>query len=597
MSESEKKARIKFDKATIHSIRRIMKYMNHYRTWFIFGMVCLSLSSVMFMLFPAAAGEMANTAAGISKYPYTIHQYGLFFVALLVFQGVLSYGRAYAMAVVAEKGMAAIRSDLYRAMISQPVSFFEANRVGELTSRITGDVEQLQNVFSVTLAEFIRQLITLVVGVAILAWITPKLSLIMLLTFPVIVLLAIFFGRYIRRLSKARQEEIAHSNAIVEESLQSFNIVKAFTNEFFEINRYRSILDKIVGISLSFARTKGVFFVFIITVLFGGIFFILWRGALMVAAGDMAIGDLFSFIIYTGIIGAAIASLGTFYTQIAGALGAGDRILEILDGTPEITMADEAVTEPVKLSGTIQYNNVHFSYPARPEAAVLKGIDIEIPQGSKIALVGASGAGKSTIVSLLMRFHQPTTGNITIGNKDINTFDLRAYRSNFAIVPQDVILFGGSIRENIAYGNPKATDDEIRKAAEQANAWQFIESFSEGLDTIVGDRGIRLSGGQKQRIAIARAIIRDPAILILDEATSSLDAESEQLVQEALESLMVGRTSVIIAHRLATIRHADNIYVIRDGRIVESGTHDGLISQTGSWYGVLAAMQQLGSPE
>jgi len=565
--------------------------MKPYRWYFIFGMLCLSLSSVLFMLFPAAAGEMANTAAGKSKYNYTINQYGLFFIVLLVAQGILSYGRSIALAVVSEKGVSQVRQDLYAAMITQPVSFFESNKVGELTSRITGDVEQLQNVFSVTLAEFIRQLITLVVGIAILAYVTPKLSLIMLATFPVIVLLAIFFGRYIRKLSKERQAEVALSNSIAEESLHSFNVVKAFTNELFEMKRYNSVLDKVVSISLSFAKVKGLFFIFIITVLFGGIFFILWQGALLVQSGQMAIGDLFSFIIYTGIIGGAIASLGTFYTQLAGALGATDRILEIMESTPELDHHKVQSEVPAKLHGDIILENVRFHYPSRPENGVLNGIDMHIANGSKVALVGASGAGKSTIVSMLMRFHDPVSGQITIGGENIKDFDLHAYRKNFATVPQDVILFGGTIRENIAYGKPEATDDEIMEAAKKANAMQFIASFHEGLDTIVGDRGIRLSGGQKQRVAIARAILRDPKFLILDEATSSLDAESEHLVQDALNTLMEGRTSLIIAHRLATIVNADKIYVLNEGAVIEEGTHNELMDVEDGWYRYLASMQ------
>lgn len=568
-----------------------MRYMKPYRWYFIFGMLCLSLSSVLFMLFPAAAGEMANTAAGKSKYNYTINQYGLFFIVLLVAQGILSYGRSIALAVVSEKGVSQVRQDLYAAMITQPVSFFESNKVGELTSRITGDVEQLQNVFSVTLAEFIRQLITLVVGIAILAYVTPKLSLIMLATFPVIVLLAIFFGRYIRKLSKERQAEVALSNSIAEESLHSFNVVKAFTNELFEMKRYNSVLDKVVSISLSFAKVKGLFFIFIITVLFGGIFFILWQGALLVQSGQMAIGDLFSFIIYTGIIGGAIASLGTFYTQLAGALGATDRILEIMESTPELDHHKVQSEVPAKLHGDIILENVRFHYPSRPENGVLNGIDMHIANGSKVALVGASGAGKSTIVSMLMRFHDPVSGQITIGGENIKDFDLHAYRKNFATVPQDVILFGGTIRENIAYGKPEATDDEIMEAAKKANAMQFIASFHEGLDTIVGDRGIRLSGGQKQRVAIARAILRDPKFLILDEATSSLDAESEHLVQDALNTLMEGRTSLIIAHRLATIVNADKIYVLNEGAVIEEGTHNELMDVEDGWYRYLASMQ------
>jgi len=568
-----------------------MRYMKPYRWYFITGMTCLALSSIFFMLFPAVAGEMANTAAGKSKYPYTLSEYGLFFIILLLLQGALSYGRSVAMAFVSEKGVAQVRRDLYAAMITQPYSFFEENKVGELSSRITGDVEQLQNVFSVTLAEFIRQLITLVVGIAILAYVTPKLSLIMLATFPIIVILAIFFGKYIRKLSKQRQVEVASSNSIAEESLYAFHVVKAFTNELFEIKRYNGILDKVVEVSIKFAKIKGLFFVFLITVLFGGIFFILYQGAILVQSGQMSIGDLFSFIIYTGIIGGSIASLGTFYTQLAGALGATDRILEIMESTPEISPNNQNNTNPISLKGDIVFEGVSFNYPSRPEAAVLKDISLRVQQGQKIALVGSSGAGKSTIVSLLMRFHAVTDGKISIDGQDIGSYDLFQYRKNFATVPQDVILFGGTIRENIAYGMPTASEAEIMEAARKANALEFINKLSEGLNTIVGDRGIRLSGGQKQRVAIARAILKDPKILILDEATSSLDAESESLVQDALNTLMEGRTSIIIAHRLATIVDVDCIFVIHEGKVIESGTHSQLMTKQEGWYRYLANMQ------
>lgn len=568
-----------------------MRYMKPYRWYFITGMTCLALSSIFFMLFPAVAGEMANTAAGKSKYPYTLSEYGLFFIILLLLQGALSYGRSVAMAFVSEKGVAQVRRDLYAAMITQPYSFFEENKVGELSSRITGDVEQLQNVFSVTLAEFIRQLITLVVGIAILAYVTPKLSLIMLATFPIIVILAIFFGKYIRKLSKQRQVEVASSNSIAEESLYAFHVVKAFTNELFEIKRYNGILDKVVEVSIKFAKIKGLFFVFLITVLFGGIFFILYQGAILVQSGQMSIGDLFSFIIYTGIIGGSIASLGTFYTQLAGALGATDRILEIMESSPEISPNNQNNANPIFLKGDIVFEGVSFNYPSRPEAAVLKDISLRVQQGQKIALVGSSGAGKSTIVSLLMRFHAVTDGKISIDGQDIGSYDLFQYRKNFATVPQDVILFGGTIRENIAYGMPTASEAEIMEAARKANALEFINKLSEGLNTIVGDRGIRLSGGQKQRVAIARAILKDPKILILDEATSSLDAESESLVQDALNTLMEGRTSIIIAHRLATIVDVDCIFVIHEGKVIESGTHSQLMTKQEGWYRYLANMQ------
>ena len=591
MDNTTRRPTIKFNRSTWTSIVKIMHYMKPYRWYFITGMTCLALSSIFFMLFPAVAGEMANKAAGKSKYPYTLSEYGLFFVILLLLQGALSYGRSVAMAFVSEKGVAQVRRDLYAAMITQPYSFFEENKVGELSSRITGDVEQLQNVFSVTLAEFIRQLITLVVGIAILAYVTPKLSLIMLATFPIIVILAIFFGKYIRKLSKQRQVEVASSNSIAEESLYAFHVVKAFTNELFEIKRYNGILDKVVEVSIKFAKIKGLFFVFLITVLFGGIFFILYQGAILVQSGQMSIGDLFSFIIYTGIIGGSIASLGTFYTQLAGALGATDRILEIMESSPEISPNNQNNANPIFLKGDIVFEGVSFNYPSRPEAAVLKDISLRVQQGQKIALVGSSGAGKSTIVSLLMRFHAVTDGKISIDGKDIGSYDLFQYRKNFATVPQDVILFGGTIRENIAYGMPTASEAEIMEAARKANALEFINKLSEGLNTIVGDRGIRLSGGQKQRVAIARAILKDPKILILDEATSSLDAESESLVQDALNTLMEGRTSIIIAHRLATIVDVDCIFVIHEGKVIESGTHSQLMTKQEGWYRYLANMQ------
>jgi len=496
---------------------------------------------------------------------------------------------------VSEKGMGQLRKDLYEAMIGQPVSFFEKNRVGELTSRITADVAQIQDVISVTLAEFIRQLITLLIGVAILAWITPRLSLIMLLTFPLIVLSALIFGRYIRKLSKKRQAEIAASNVVAEESLHAYQVVKAFTNEIFERNRYSNIINKVIGVSLQFAKIKGVFFIFLVTFLFGGMFFILYEGALMVQKGQMAIGDLFSFIIYTGIIGGSMASLGTFYTTIAGALGASDRILEILQQDPEIhpTREESGTGKSIKLVGDIRFEEVVFAYPTRPEKNVLECIDLVFEERKKTALVGPSGAGKSTIIQLLMRFHEPVQGRIVIGGEDISSLDLLAYRKNFAIVPQDILLFGGSIRENIAYGNPEAGEDAIIEAARKANAMEFISSFPEGMETLVGDRGVRLSGGQKQRIAIARAILKDPKILILDEATSSLDAGSERLVQDALDNLMMGRTSIIIAHRLATIKNVDKIVVLKEGQIIEEGTHNTLLSDPESIYGMMAKMQML----
>ena len=452
-------------------------------------------------------------------------------------------------------------------------------------------MEKLYSAFSITLAEFIRQIIILVAGIAFLAIRAPMLSLIMLGTFPVIVIGAMFFGRFIRRLSKSRQEELAQSNTILNETIQAIEAVKAFTNEMFEALRYGRSIDQVVGVALRYARWRALFSVFIITFLFGALFFIIWQGARMLENGTMTAGQLIEFVVYTGILGGAIAGLGNFYTEILGAVGATERIREILKEEGEVEANPGHQVERITLKGNIRYEQVYFSYPTRKDLPVLKGLDFRVESGQKVALVGTSGAGKSTIVQLLLKFYQVDSGDIKVDGRSISDINTTAYRQNIAIVPQEVILFGGTIKENILYGKPEATEEEVIEAARKANAWDFIQSFPERLETVVGERGVKLSGGQRQRIAIARAILKDPAILLLDEATSSLDAESEKAVQDALNKLMEGRTSIIIAHRLATIRDVDCIYVIDKGRIIEQGTHEELSRIEEGTYNSLAKLQ------
>ncbi len=586
----------KISKEGLLKAYRILRFIKPYKWSFLLGMLCLVVSSSMFMIFPGAAGEMANTAIGKGTWNISVEKFGLIFLVILIIQGVLSFFRTIFFARVSEKGVADVRTALYQKLITQDISYFEQHRVGELTSRLTADVEQLQSAFSITLAEFIRQIVVLIIGIIIIAWMAPKLSLIMVLTFPVIVICSMYFGRYIRTLSKARQDRLAETNIIVEESFQSFHTVKAFTNERFELHRFSKAIDEMVVISMNYAKMRGLFFIFIITVLFGGLFFILWRGALLVQAGEMQAGDLFSFIIYTGIIGGAIAGIGNLYSTLAGSIGATERIQDILDRGQEIDMdpySDQQIAEipRIDIEGSIEYREVRFSYPSRMDVEVLHNISFTVTKGQRIALVGSSGAGKSTIIQLLMRFYDCNGGAIYIDGKNCNDYNITAYRKNIAIVPQEILLFGGTIRENILYGKPDASEAEILQAADQSNSLDFIESFPDGFQTIVGERGIKLSGGQKQRIAIARAILRNPAILILDEATSSLDAESEKLVQDALDKLMKNRTSIIIAHRLSTIREADCIYVLRDGTIAESGTHELLLDKPNGIYKNLVNLQ------
>lgn len=589
----EKEQNKKLDKQKLLAGVFIFKYIKPYLAYFILGMVLLIFGSIIFMVFPGLAGEMANIAIGKDKYKLglTLNDFGLIFLVVLIVQGVFSYLRTTSFAVVSENGMADLRKDLYDKIITQNLQFYEERRVGELSSRLTADVEQLQNAFAFTLAEFLRQVVVIIVGVIVIAVMTPKLSLLMLATFPVIVISAVLFGRYIRKLSKERQDQLAHSNTIVDETLQSFSVMKSFANEWYESMRYSKSVKDIVKVSMKYAKIRGVFFIFIITVLFGAMFFILWRGAIMVSEHKMEVGDLFSFIIYTGIIGGAIASFGNLYTQIVGALGATERVQEILQRDSEVNIEDGKTTVSKHFNGDIEYRDVHFSYPSRKDIEVLKGININAKKGEKIALIGTSGSGKSTIIQLLMRFYTTDDGKILIDGKEITDYNITSLRQNIGIVPQEVILFGGSIRENILYGKPNAAEEEIIAAAQKSNSWEFISSFPEGLDTIVGERGIKLSGGQRQRIAIARAILKNPSILILDEATSSLDAESEKVVQEALENLMQNRTSIIIAHRLATVRDVDKIYVLENGKIVEEGSHEELYNKENGVYQALAKLQ------
>lgn len=587
--------KVKLNRDQLRKSLQIFSYIMPYKWYFIASMIILTLGSLVFLVIMQLPGEVLKVINGEAEHDFTINQIFIALAILLVVQAILSFLRVRLQAFVSEKSMSLLRKELFDKILGLSIPFFEQRRVGELTSRITNDVTQIQGVFALTLAEFIRQIIIFIGGTAYILYTMFDLALITLATFPIVVISAMFFGRYIRKLMKQRQDQLAQSNVVVEETLQSIYTVKAYTNEEFELNRYAKSIDETVRISLKTATMRGLFAAFIITVMFGALFFIIWRAALLVQTGDLPIGDLFSFVVFTGIIGAAIASLGNFYTEIVSALGAADRILDIMsDDDSEVDTAlptNSNHNGALKLQGDISYKGVEFAYPTRTDLPILKGLDLHIKPGQKVALVGASGSGKSTIVKLLLRFYQLNGGAIEIDGKSIWDYDLHDYRGNLAMVPQEVLLFGGSIRENIAYGQLEASEEAIKLAAQKANALEFINEFPDGLDTIVGDRGIKLSGGQRQRIAIARAILKDPAILLLDEATSSLDAESERVVQEALNRLMEGRTSIIIAHRLATIRDVDQIYVIDKGRIIEAGTHDELSAITNGAYNALAKLQ------
>ncbi len=577
----------KLNKEGLQKTLKIFRFILPYKTTFFVGILFLFLSLSTNIIFPKLIGEIISVIQKESD--YSLNQVILVLITVLVLQSFFSFGRIFFFSIVSEKSMADIRRTLYSKIVSLPVSFFEQRRVGELMSRITADVQSLQDVLAFTLAELFRSIATVIVGIIIICFISWKLTIFMLATFPVAIVVAMIFGRYIRKLSKKAQDELATANVIVEETLQSINVVKAFTNESLEVNRYGNALSNVVSAALKAGRFRGGFVSFIIFALFGGIVGVVWYGATLVQSGEMPLAELMTFIIYTAFIGGSIGGLGDMYAQIQKTLGASERLLEILDEKSEVEI--KPIASVVPLHGNISFQNVAFSYPTRPDVAVLKDISLDVAAGRKIALVGYSGAGKSTIVQLLMRYYHPQNGRVLVDGQDIQGFDITAYRQNIAVVPQEVMLFGGTIRENIAYGKPNATEQEIREAARKANALDFITSFPENFETIVGERGVKLSGGQRQRIAIARAILKDPKILILDEATSSLDAESEKLVQEALDGLMQNRTTIIIAHRLATVRNVDCIYVIKDGTILEAGTHEELALNENGLYANLIKLQ------
>ncbi len=586
----------KISKTSIQKTKQLFSYIHPYKWYFIAGMLCLIFSSTTVMAFPKSIGLLVDASLGkATGMIQSRSQVAMLLLSIITLQSIFSFSRIWFFTQVNERALANLRRDLYNKMICLPIPFFEEKRVGELNSRITSDVAALQDTLSLTLAEFFRQTTTLIIGIGLLFYRSVHLTMIMLLSFPVIIILAIFFGRFIRNNSKKTQDALADANIIVNETFQNVNIVKAYTNEGFESNRYNKGILKSMNLGLQGGIYRGAFISFIIFALFGSFIFVLWKGSGLVELNTLtngkegiSLGALIEFLMYTLFIGGSLAGMSDTFTRLLKSIGASERIVDILNTAPETDTEDFKKT---KQEGAITFKDVSFNYPSRPDVTVLKEMNFSIQPGEKIALVGPSGAGKSTIIQLLLNFYKANTGNILLDGKDINNLSTKDIRSNMAIVPQEVMLFGGSIRENILYGNIHATEEEVLNAARKANILEFINRFPQGLDTIVGERGIKLSGGQRQRIAIARAILKDPAILLLDEATSALDAESEKLVQEALDSLMEGRTSIIVAHRLSTIRNVDKIMVINHGNIAEEGNHLELSNKTDGLYNHLLKLQ------
>jgi ABC-type multidrug transport system fused ATPase/permease subunit len=587
---SEELPKAKLTKTSLQKATRLFGYLRPDRGKYFAGLVFLALTSATALAFPMLIGDLVN-GANTESAAQNINSRALLLIAILAAQAVFSFFRIYLFAQTTENSLVRLRQDLYSHLISLPMTFFTQNRVGEINSRISADITQIQDTFTTTLAEFLRQLILIVGGLIFITVISPQLTLFMLALIPAIVIVGIFFGRYIRKISRQVQDTVAESNTIVQETMQGIVNVKAFANEFLELKRYRKSIKEIAVLSLKSAFSRGLFASFIILALFGAIVGIVWYATHLLQSGEITFGEVISFVIYTSFIGASIGGIAELYAQIQKAVGSTERIFEIMDQAPEAIELESQSSSIKRLQGSVKFEHVHFSYPSRKELRVLNDISFEAKAGERIAIVGPSGAGKSTITQLLLRFYEPDSGSILIDNRPASEYTLTELRNHMAIVPQDVLLFGGSIRENILYGNPEATEEEIIQAAKKANAHDFVVGFPESYNTLVGERGITLSGGQRQRIAIARAVLKDPSILILDEATSSLDSESERLVQDALEQLMIGRTSFIVAHRLSTIRNADRILVIDKGVVTETGTHNELIAIEEGIYANLSKLQ------
>ncbi|SFT35752.1 ABC-type multidrug transport system, ATPase and permease component [Lishizhenia tianjinensis] len=596
-----KREKVKLSKESVQKAKGIFSYLKPYSFVFAIGWICLVLSSLSGLAFPYLMGQllggestetptnMADTVSLINL--DNVNDVALLLLVLFGAMSVFSFFRVVLFTNVTENTLRDIRNDAFSKLIYMPMDFFNQNKVGELTSRVSNDITQVQETLRTTIAEFFRQIITVVGSVLFLVLTSWKLALIMLSTVPVIAIIAVFFGRFIRKLSKNAQDFNAESNSIVEEALMGITNIKSFTHEIFTLNKYKKATEEIRNLNVKSGLWRGVFVSFMIFFMTSAIVFIIWQGIKMTQGPDPEISSqqFFSFIMFTIMMGASFGSIPDLYAGIQKSIGAVENLMNIISEKTEFEVKQGSL-QPT-LEGNISFENVNFAYPQRKDIEVLKGISFEAKKNQTIALVGSSGAGKSTIASLLFNYYDIDSGSIAYDGNKVEDISVEHLRSQMAIVPQEVILFAGTIRENIKFGNVNASEEEIIEATKKANAWVFIKDFPQGLDTEVGDRGIQLSGGQKQRIAIARALLKNPRILILDEATSALDSESERLVQEALENLMEGRTSIVIAHRLSTIRNADKILVLEHGKVVEQGTHNELVQIENGVYANLSQLQ------
>lgn len=569
-------------------LRRLLGYTAPYRGWLVAGIVAVAVAGALGLLFPLIIRDLLNTAFAPGATRTTavpaLDRTALLLFVLMLVQAGFNYLRTYSLGRVGEAVVADLRKRLFAHVLTLDVELFARRKTGEITSRLTSDIATVQAAVAQALAQLVNQSITLLGGIVVLFVLEPRLTLVMMAVIPPVVLAAAFFGRRLRRLSTAFQDRLAAANANAEEAVAGIRVVKSFTAEQHEAGRYGAAIDESFAAALARVRVRALFTPAVILAVFAGLAVVLWYGGRLALAGDLQGGDLVAFLLITMFVAGSLGSFTGLYAQLQEAIGASRRIFELLDESPVIgAAAVEAGADRTleRVVGEVAFVNVSFRYQGRGDAAVLADIDLQAKPGEVVAIVGPSGAGKSTLVSLIPRFYDPTAGSVTLDGHDLRELPLAGLRSHIGIVPQETTLFSGSVADNIRYGRLGAGDVEVIQAAKDANAHEFINAFPEGYATTVGERGQQLSGGQRQRVAIARALLKNPRILILDEATSSLDSESEAAVQVALERLMVGRTTFVIAHRLSTVLAADQIVVLAGGRIVERGTHAQLLARQG----------------
>ncbi|MEZ5594700.1 MAG: ABC transporter transmembrane domain-containing protein [Gammaproteobacteria bacterium] len=573
----------------LRPLRSLLPFLKPYTRQILLALAALLLAAAVTLTMPVAVRFVIDSGIA-AQGTDSIDRYFLALFALASLLALFSALRFYLVSWLGERVVADIRTAVFRHILSLGPTFFEVTRSGEVLSRLTTDTTLIQSVVGSSLSVALRSLITLLGALLMLAVTSPRLTAIIILLIPLGVLPIILVGRRVRRLSRASQDRIATTSAVAGEVLGAIQIIQAFTLESLQAERFGASVEEAFQTARQRIRTRALLTVFAILVVFGGIVFVLWIGAQDVIAGRMSGGELGQFLLYAIFVGGSSAGLSEIWGEIQRAAGATERLMELLQARPDINIPAQALALPEPARGRIAFEHIVFNYPSRPEQAALHDFSLTIEAGETVALVGPSGAGKSTVFQLLLRFYQPGAGRILLDGVDIAQTLPEAVRSRIGIVPQDTVLFADTILENIRYGRPGASDEEVRAAARAAAADEFIERLPQGYATFVGERGVRLSGGQQQRLAIARAILKKPAILLLDEATSALDAESETLVQQALAGLMRERTTLVIAHRLATVLNADRIVVMEQGRIVASGKHAELMAQNGL-YTRLAELQ------